>query len=136
MAHAGQNTLGSFMYQGVAAAGAVRVAATTIDELARAQGLTALDVIKLDLEGAELRALSGARNTLLRWRPLLVFEAAEAALARQGGSLQGVLSLLAECGYRVFCIDPATGLLAPLGITPISDNLVAVHPERDWGLVR
>jgi len=42
-------------------------------------------VIKLDLEGAELRALTTARETLRRWQPLLLFEAAGASLASQGG---------------------------------------------------
>jgi len=55
------------------------------DTLIGTQNLTALDVIKLDLEGAELRALTTARETLRRWQPLLLFEAAGASLASQGG---------------------------------------------------
>jgi len=133
-AHAGQNTLGSFMYTGVAAAGSVRVHATTIDLLVATQGLSTLDVIKLDLEGAELRALTGARETLQRCRPLLLFEAAPAALARQGGSVRQTLSLLADCGYCVLALDPQTGEPVPLGADSLSDNLVAVHRDRDWGL--
>ncbi len=134
-AHAGQNTLGSFVYSGVADSGSVRVPATTIDALMETQNLTALDVIKLDLEGAELHALTGARETLRRWQPLLLFEAAQASLARQGGALHRVLSLLADCGYQVLSFDPSTGLPAPTSSLPLSDNLVAVHPDRDWGLL-
>jgi FkbM family methyltransferase len=132
--HAGQNTLGGFIYPGLVTVGSLRVAATTIDALVKAQNLTTLDVVKLDLEGAELRALTGARETLPRWRPLLVFEAAQAALARQGGSLQDVLSLLADYGYKVLSFDLATGTPTPIGNGPLSDDLVAVHRERDWGL--
>jgi FkbM family methyltransferase len=133
-AQAGLNTLGRFTHAGVVAAGSVRVVATTIDAVVKTQNLVSFDVVKLDLEGAEQRALIGARETLRRWRPLLLFEAAQGALARQGGSLQGVLSLLADCDYRVLSFDRATGAPAPIGSAPLSDNLVAVHRERDWGL--
>jgi FkbM family methyltransferase len=133
--HAGQNTLGGFVYPGVAAAGSVRTPATTIDTLIETQNLTALDVIKLDLEGTELRALAGAHETLRRWRPLLLFEAAQDSLAKQGGSLRGLLSLLVDCGYQVLSFDPSTGLPSRIGGLPLSDNLVAVHPERHWGLL-
>jgi FkbM family methyltransferase len=133
-AHAGQNTLGSFIYSGVAAAGSIRVPATTIDLLVDTQDLSGLDIVKLDLEGAELRALTGAQVTLRRWRPLVLFECAEAALSRQGGSLTDLLKIFDACGYRMLSFDPLTGEPMPLTGDPLSDNLVAVHRERDWGL--
>ncbi|SEC68263.1 methyltransferase, FkbM family [Rhizobiales bacterium GAS188] len=133
--HAGQNTLGEFMYEGVVSAGRVAVPASTLDELVAAHVPDGkLDVVKLDLEGAELRALAGARNTLRQARPLILFEASPAALARQGGSVEAVTSLLAEAGYRLLCLDPSTGLPVPYGKEVSSDNLLAVHRDRDCGL--
>ncbi len=44
---------------------------TTIDAAVRELGLQRLDVIKMDIEGAEVRALQGARETLNRFRPRL-----------------------------------------------------------------
>lgn len=44
---------------------------TTIDAVVRQLGLQRLDVIKMDVEGAEVRALRGARETLHRFRPRL-----------------------------------------------------------------
>jgi len=44
---------------------------TTIDAVVRELGLQRLDVIKMDIEGAEVRALRGARQTLARFRPRL-----------------------------------------------------------------
>jgi FkbM family methyltransferase len=44
---------------------------TTIDAAVRELGLQRLDVIKMDVEGAEVRALRGARETLERFRPRL-----------------------------------------------------------------
>lgn len=44
---------------------------TTIDAAVRELGLRRLDVIKMDIEGAEVRALQGAQETLRRFRPRL-----------------------------------------------------------------
>jgi FkbM family methyltransferase len=49
-----------------------RTASTlTIDDLVRQRGLTRLDFIKLDIEGAELHALRGAEETIRRFQPRL-----------------------------------------------------------------
>jgi FkbM family methyltransferase len=133
-AHAGQNTFGSFIYAGVGSSGRVSVTTTTIDLLVDEYGLDRVDVIKLDLEGAEERALRGARQTLHRFRPLLILEAAEASLARQGGSAAAVSSLLAEDGYRILKFDPSGRLVPQSGSSPRSDNLVAVHRDAQLQL--
>jgi hypothetical protein len=44
---------------------------TTIDAIVEQLGLQRLDVIKMDIEGAETRALRGAAKTLNRFRPAL-----------------------------------------------------------------
>lgn len=49
----------------------VRVPLTTIDALAAELGLDRVDFIKMDIEGAEVRALHGARQTLARHHPRL-----------------------------------------------------------------
>lgn len=50
----------------------VTVPLTTIDAFCEAHGLTP-DVIKIDIEGAELAALRGARRTIARTAPLALF---------------------------------------------------------------
>jgi FkbM family methyltransferase len=47
------------------------VALTTIDKIVPELGLDRVDFIKMDIEGAEQRALAGARETLLKWKPRL-----------------------------------------------------------------
>ena len=42
---------------------------TTIDQLAAELHLARVDFIKMDIEGAEQKAIAGARNTIARWRP-------------------------------------------------------------------
>lgn len=48
--------------------------ATTIDATAAAQGWERLDIIKIDIEGNDCNALLGARDTLARFLPVIVFE--------------------------------------------------------------
>jgi len=57
------------------AKGEVRVPLTTIDKLAAELKLPRVDYIKMDIEGAEQRALAGARATLARWHPRLALSA-------------------------------------------------------------
>jgi FkbM family methyltransferase len=49
--------------------GSVTVAVTTLDEVTGELGLDRLDYIKMDIEGAEQRAITGASRTLERFRP-------------------------------------------------------------------
>ncbi len=49
----------------------VRVPLVPIDALVRELGLERVDFIKMDIEGAEVRALAGARDTLARHHPRL-----------------------------------------------------------------
>jgi FkbM family methyltransferase len=48
--------------------------ATTLDEWAAGEGLTRLDLVKIDVEGSEERVLEGGRATIARFRPTLVVE--------------------------------------------------------------
>jgi hypothetical protein len=49
--------------------GSVQVDVASIDSIVAQQKLKRVDLLKLDVEGAEREALEGARETLLRHRP-------------------------------------------------------------------
>src|SRR5262249_42023235 len=81
--HAGQNTLGVFGHGGTRLAGESEVAVERLDDLVARQGLHRVDVIKLDVEGAEMAALAGAGRTLAGSKPLLLVEVFDDALRAQ-----------------------------------------------------
>src|SRR5262249_48498270 len=49
--------------------GDIRIEVTTIDEIARELKLTAVNFIKMDIEGSERKAVEGAREVLKKFRP-------------------------------------------------------------------
>jgi len=51
-----------------------RVQLTTIDKIVQELKLPRVDFIKLDVEGAEVRAIVGAKDVLRRYRPRLAFD--------------------------------------------------------------
>ncbi|HLC18277.1 MAG TPA: FkbM family methyltransferase [Thermodesulfobacteriota bacterium] len=50
------------------------VRCTTVDNLAAELNLERLDLVKMDIEGAEFKALCGMEETIARFRPYIVFE--------------------------------------------------------------
>ncbi len=69
------------------------------------QGLERLDVIKMDIEGHEPLALRGMRDTLSRFRPVLIFEFHPVAIRENSGSDPAAfLESLSDMGYRLAVI--------------------------------
>ena len=126
--HCGHNTLGSFAYENVAAEARQPVSTTTLDTLVKEQHLARVDVIKIDVEGHEWFVLQGARDTLARFRPVLLLEVCEPALARQGCSGVQIRAFLAEQGYELLGFDPHTGVPAPL-VGESGANILAVSRQ-------
>ena len=94
-----------------------------------------IDVIKIDVEGAELAVLRGARAILARppeTAPVVVFEFAPGNYARFGCAPRDVLNLLTGHGYRIARIDgtPFDGWPAELSMV----NLIA-SKRPIWPLV-
>src|SRR5262249_44269722 len=47
----------------------IEVPLTTVDKLARELNLPRVDFIKMDIEGAEQKAIAGAHETIAKYRP-------------------------------------------------------------------
>ena len=76
----------------------VPVKQVTIDSLGRDD----VDAILLDVEGYEIQALRGARETILKSRPLLVVEVCR-YIERYGHTERDLVTLLSGLGYSRFC---------------------------------
>jgi FkbM family methyltransferase len=72
-----------------------------LDDWARETGLERADLAKLDIEGGELAALIGMRDTLSRLRPRMLFvEVNPVTLEHAGVTVEGLYDELARSGYQ------------------------------------
>lgn len=77
-----------------------------LDDYVERRGVERVDLVKLDVEGAEMRALRGAQRTLARFRPDLVVEVNPVALRRfHRVSFRDLAALLRSSGYSLFAVD-------------------------------
>lgn len=102
----------------------VTVPMHTLDDLIARHGLKPT-LIKMDIEGSEMRALSGAALTLSKHRPTILAEVDDRMLAAAGSSAAAVLGFLRSQGYSVQRIDGAsmdsdTGFIG---------DVLAIHAE-------
>jgi FkbM family methyltransferase len=86
------------------------VTVTTLDRFVEQQRLERIDLIKVDIEGAELPALRGGARTLQRFRPKLIVEVNQETSRRAGYESRDILAYLRTFGYRFQRIDPRGGL--------------------------
>ena len=90
------------------------VTTVRLDSWVQSRGLDRLDLLKLDVEGAEPAVLDGAEETLRRFRPLTVVECNPVALPRLGGTSYRQLFLRLEGLFPVVALIGSGGVLLPL----------------------
>ena len=102
------------------------VATRSLDEVLDQAAVKTVDVIKMDVEGAEELVLLGANRVVSSQRPVILFEINPEASSRLGLSSHGAWDLLAALGYQFFVIKQ-DGSLATLETMPLAlSNVVAV----------
>lgn len=103
----------------------VRVPAVTLDRYAADRGPLHVDLVKIDVEGAEPLVIAGARGLLSSAEPpLLLVESNPATLRAAGSSPEHLRRQLAEFGYRCYGVEQLTG--EPEAVW----NILAVHPTH------
>jgi FkbM family methyltransferase len=127
--HAGHNTLGAFAYQTEMERIAL-VEVRRLDEVLNENPLARLDLMKIDVEGAELRLLRGAIETLRKYRPVLLFEVSEGSLKHQGGSPRELLAFLHTENYLIYTFDRVTGLPVPAAPGVFAENMIGYPVEK------
>jgi FkbM family methyltransferase len=92
-------------YTGKAAAGdkCEKVTVSTLDDFSTARGITAIDFLKIDIEGAEFFLLQGARHLLSQSPDVIVmFESEEDWCLRSGCKTEDALNLLRGLGFGLY----------------------------------
>lgn len=113
----------------------IEVAATPLDDLVAELGLTTVDVIKIDVEGHDIRVIRGAQRILDRFRPVVVMEFATLAISLHAGLLPSGVLHEVRTRFRDVYVVREGGFLSPIAddaaaIAFLHDNAVGT-PVQD-----
>lgn len=94
----------------------VRVSMTTLDDFATSQAIERIDLLKCDVEGAELFVLRGGMATIERTRPVLMLEMLRKWAKVYDYHPNDILRVLTPLGYVCYAIE---------------NGQLVVHPQID-----
>lgn len=108
----------------------IQVPTIALDALLAEEDVDRVDVVKCDVEGAELLALAGAGHVLTQLRPVWIIEADDLHQRRFDRTAQDVLDAVVAYGYGVYRFR--RGALEPVAAaSDLEDDYVFVPEERE-----
>jgi FkbM family methyltransferase len=113
----------------------VDVEVRPVDDVVRAQVLSRVSVIKINVEGYECQVLQGMSETLWAFTPLVVFEYESWAWGLAGCTFEDVRRLLEGFSYGLWSLDTAgthgTRLVRLKAPPTDHAEIVAMHSDRN-----
>lgn len=103
------------------------VSVTTLDRVVKREQIEQVDLIKMDVEGAEKLVLQGSEQLLHRMKPVVIFEVCPPAAQRLGLAPHDAWDLLQELGYQFFSIQ-SDGEMVP-ALQPRWGNFIAIPAQ-------
>ena len=109
------------------------VSTECLDNVLVQSSVNRVDVIKMDVEGAEELVLGGAKKALTKFKPIIIYEVAPERTAALRLSPRGAWDFLDQLGYQFFVIGP-NGEFTGQKSLPVNRNVVALHGKEDGRL--
>ena len=80
---------------------------TLDDFVSSSECIDRIDLIKIDIEGAEVQFMEGGQNTLKTLRPDIIMELSDSDVSQSGSGQTKFdqIRMLEEIGYRIYAID-------------------------------
>lgn len=85
--------------------GDIKVSIKRMDDLAEQMNLPSVDIVKMDIEGAEHEALLGMESILKKHHPILIVEVHNRFLPLFGTTAQDLLNWLKSLNYQITPVD-------------------------------
>ncbi len=109
----------------------VEIPAVTLDTYVRDQNITALRLVKIDVEGGEYEVIKGAHETLASLRPIVLMELSDALQESRGFSTVEFKKLMKQFGYSAYTIADNGGLVPSIDDQRHAmDNVVFLHDSE------
>ncbi|MEJ2869950.1 FkbM family methyltransferase [Actinomycetospora sp. OC33-EN08] len=108
----------------------VPVEVGTLDDLVAELELERLDLVKVDIEGAEASLLAGAHKTLESFRPVVMLELEDRHLGRFGATVAEVVDDLVARDYTPRTWEPGRGRWVPRRPDDPRRNVLFLPAER------
>jgi len=109
----------------------LKVPVVTLDAWTAEFDITDCDVMKLDIEGAELMMLRGAERFIAATRPLIFGEFEAYWLSTFGASFLDVAEWAGRMNYGMLRWEPARGRFVPLDSAAVGVQDVLLVPRED-----
>ena len=100
----------------------------TLDSMVETLGLTAVHLIKADIEGFEAAMIAGGIQTIEQFRPAILLEMSAPLLLRTGSSLEDLWARMVGLGYTPYRPGDASQELLPCTGGPEDGDIVWI-PE-------
>lgn len=123
--------LGSLYKSTVRSVAVEEIEIDTVDVFFKKWSLTRLDLIKIDVEGAELQVLKGGLDTISRMHPYIIIEIQDETAHDAGYEAVEILRLLKSFGYRFHDIGRKARLreVSETSLSPFQ-NVLCIPADR------
>jgi FkbM family methyltransferase len=108
---------------------ALDVQTVSLDSFVRAAGVERVDLVKIDVEGEELRVLLGMQEVVRRWRPAILVEVH--TCLSDGEDPRQVLHLLDRWGYTCRDVDAGGAVITDFAHTWSEHHVLAESSTQE-----
>ena len=126
------NTLGTdFSFKGVDKVAKETVDAISLDDFVVANQIKRIDVIKLDIEGSELKALQGSKKTIAKFHPVIMLGVNTNALKASGTDHDEIQRELSAISYKAYKLvdEEKLAFVAVPDLVKESAKIIFCFPE-------
>ena len=81
------------------------VKSVTIDHFIKSNNIEAMDIVKIDVEGAEMMVIEGMEKSLRKFNPIVMIELIDERLKAAGSSIKEAYDFFEKLNYKPYQLD-------------------------------